>query len=603
MCAIHGFCWRDAGGQMSGMLDASAHRGPDGRGLWNDEAISLGHNLLAITDDAAKSTQPWSYAGRYELVFNGEVYNHRALKKRFSDHIFRTESDTEVLAVGLGQYGPDFLRHVDGMFALAWYDRELHTVTLARDSNGARPLYYGFLGGRLAFSSEVRSLLTLGFDRIVSREAFKHYYHAGLVAGPLTMFQGVYKLVPGEVVTFHLPGTVGARFNLNDTPVPAYTGRPENLPRLIAERLRRAVEYAKTGHRRAGVFLSGGMDSGAVLYESGVPHTFTTRFASLWEGQPCNSDADVARNVAKWQRTVHRETLVTEQMWADNFEAAVVALEEPRQGKSHPAYYLTNKLAAANGMTVMLSGDGGDELLAGYKHYTLPSFRDRFAALRANHRGLRNPALALSLDDQIDYLDGWLPGGGLTGDPLNDFMYTDCLHTLAEDFLVRSDKLGGAFGMEARFPFMCSVFRDFVRGIPGRLKTAEGTPGGWDLNNKPLMRAAYHDKLPAYVTGKRKTGWRAPTDEWVIGRPSLPARDDGPARTLLRSLLAGPEVRELFELDDDAVENRFLNNRDFKGQRKPSGKTGDGIGLKAQKELFTAATFAQWFKSFNMRMW
>jgi hypothetical protein len=135
------------------------------------------------------------------------------------------------------------------------------------------------------------------------------------------------------------------------------------------------------------------------------------------------------------------------------------------------------------------------------------------------------------------------------------------------------------------------------------LKTADGKPGGWDANNKPLMRAAYAGRLPTFVTSKLKTGWRAPTDEWVIGRQSAPARNSSPIRDLFRSLLRDQEVRELFELTDDVVENRFLNNRDLIGADKPSGKPSVGIGLRSQKELFTAVIFAQWKRSFNMRMW
>mgnify|MGYP000995196010 CR=1 FL=1 len=602
MCAIHGFCWTEDGA-LKRMLDAAAHRGPDGLGVFKDERISLGHNLLAVTDTPARSEQPWAHAGRYELVFNGEVYNHIPLRVAL-DHLFRSDTDTETLAVGLAQQGLDFLRKIDGMFALAWYDREAGTVTLARDSNGARPLYYAVKDGRLAFSSEIRSLLALGLDRVVCKEAFRHYYHSGLVAGSLTMFRGIYKLVPGEVVTFELPGGCVAQWNLNDARPKPFAGFEADIPALLADHLSDAVGLATMGRRNLGLFLSGGMDSSAVLYEATRPlKTFTTRFRTTGVDHAYNSDANVARDTAKLYKAEHREVLVTEQLWVDNFENAVVALEEPRQGKSHPAYYLTNKAARAAGVIVTLSGDGGDELLAGYKHYNTPPFRTRFETLRAGHRGLKNPDLQLTVDQQVEYLEGWLPRGGLTGDALNDFMYTDCLHTLAEDFLARSDKIGAAFGMEARFPLMCSEFRDFVRGIPGHLKTAEGTPGGWDANNKPLMRAAYAANLPTFVTRKLKTGWRAPTDEWVIGRPSMPARDGSPVRELFRSLLRDPEVRELFELTDDVVENRFLNNRDLVGPNKPSGKPGVGIGLRSQKELFTAAIFAQWKKSFNMRMW
>lgn len=606
MCGIHGFAWRDADGAMGRMVEAARHRGPDGAGEWGDARVTLGHNLLALTADPGPSAQPWHHRGGV-MVFNGEVYNCPELKELLA-HECRTAADTEVLAAGLHEQGVDFLRRVDGMFALAWYDPAAATLTLARDTNGARPLYYGRLGGRPAFSSEVRSLLALGFDRRVSRDAFRHYYHAGVVAGPLTLFDGVYRLVPGEVLRVDLATGAEARTNLTEAP-PPYAGRAAELPGLVAARLRQAVARTASRVRRQGLFLSGGLDSSAVLRElAGLPgpdlRTFTTRFALPHRKCAHNEDADVARELAKLYGATHREVLVDEARWVADFEAAVFALEEPRQAKSLPAYYATNRTAAEAGCKVVLTGDGGDELLLGYKHQLGGPFGRRLEALRAGHRALPDPALALPLAEQEAYLAGWLPAAGLTGDPVNDFMYAESLHTLAEDFLVRGDKLGMAFGMEARFPLLSRVFRDFVRGVPGALKAApvEAAPS-WDRRNKWLLRQAYAARLPDYVLAKGKTGWRAPTDGWVVGIAQAPAPDAGPVRAYLRETLAAPLVRDLFGVTAADVEYTYLNNRVHAGPPKPSGKPSPGPGLAAQKELFTVATFAAWARLFGMRLW
>lgn len=601
MCAIHGFGWTDANAGRR-MVEAARHRGPDGSGVWADRRVTLGHNLLAVADAAGPSAQPWHQGGKV-LVYNGEVYNYRQLRKGLA-HKFATDCDTEVLAAGLAEQGVDFLRRVDGMYALAWYDPDAATLTLARDTNGSRPLYAGFLNSQPAFSSEIRSLLALGFPRVVSKEGFKHYYHSGLVAGPLTMFEGIHRVLPGEVITFRLDVRDVTHRNLVPPPLP-FTTHPEDVPDLLRAKLGQACGLALAGRRQVGLFLSGGLDSNAVLHElverhHRRPRTFTTRFDLPHPRCRHNDDADTAAVVAREAGTKHRESVVGEQDWVDAMEAAVLAVEEPRQSKSLPAYYLCNKLMASQGCVVTLSGDGGDELLMGYKHQFHPPFARRLEGLRPA-RELPDPSLALTLAEQVAYLDGWLPPAGLTGDTTNDYMYAEWMHTLAEDFLVRNDKLGAAFGMEARFPLTCNVFRDFCRSIPGKLKKPpEGT--AWGLSTKPLLRAAYAGILPPEVTDKAKTGWRAPTDDWLVGQASHPAKD-GPLRQLVRETLREPHVRYLFGVTEDTIENRYLNNRDFEGPPKASGKPAIGPGLASQKELFSVMMFAVWFKAFDMRLW
>ncbi len=605
MCGIHGFAWKDADDSVGRMVSAAKHRGPDGSGTWGDSRLTLGHNLLAVTGEPDAATQPWVHPSGHVLVFNGEAYNHRDLRVGLK-HRFKTDTDTETLAAGLAEQGPRFLERVDGMFALAWYCPHTRTLTLARDANGARPLYAGFLNDRPCFSSEIRSLLALGFPRRVCREAFRHYYHAGLVAGPLTMFEGVRRLVPGQVVSWNLDTRETEEWNLNAAPVAPVRLSGDELLETLAAKLRQAVRLTLHGRRRTGLLLSGGMDSGAVAYElarlSKDVRTFSTRF-DLPHGR-CrhNEDADCAAELAALYGTRHTEVAVNEELWVDGFEKAVLAMEEPRQGKSYGAYFHTFRQMRKAGVVVTLSGDGGDELLMGYKHQRDADWAARFAALQAGHRELPDPALRISPAQQWDYLTSWLPGR-LTGDRINDFMYVECMHTLAEDFLVRNDKLGAWFGMEARFPMMCRLFRDFCRGIPGQTKARPylSSPK-WDVNNKSLLRQAYTGKLPLWMTARGKTGWRAPTDDWIIGSVSNPAKD-GPVRQYVREALTDPRVRELFGLTDDTVENRYLNNRDLIGPPKPSGKTGQGVGMASQKELFAVLTFAAWLKTFDMQLW
>jgi asparagine synthase (glutamine-hydrolysing) len=608
MCGIHGFCWQDPDkSTVTRMIRAAHHRGPDGNGTWGNQFITLGHNLLAISDEPSLSTQPWHHEDCV-LVFNGEIYNYRELRKELN-HPFTTDTDTEVLAVGLKQHGQEFLHKLDGMFALAFYNKTTNKLLLARDSNGTKPLYYCRMGGKLAFSSEIKSLLEIGHPRVVSKEGFKHYYYSGLVAGPMTIFEGILKLIPGEVVSVNLYNEATCKVNLNDRPIQPYDGAVDDIPDILSDKLRQAVRMTLMGRRNIGMFLSGGMDSCSVFYEMAMrlgvrPNTFSTRFELPYEGCGYNDDANLAAMLANDYKANHHEVLVGEQDWVNDLEKAVVALEEPRQGKSYPAYYATNRLLKQHGMVVTLSGDGGDEILAGYKHHRSPPFARKLQALRAGHKPLNNRELGITVGDQNDYLMSWIPKGRLTGDDLNDFLYIECLHTLSEDFLIRNDKLGMSFSMEARFPMMCHVFRDFARSIPGHMKVNDAfMMGDWSVNNKILLRKAYSDRLPEYITTKSKSGWRAPTDDWVIGTNDHPAVETSPIRKYFREVLMDKQIMEIFEITEKDINGRYLNNRVHRGERKPSGKYGSSPGLTSQKELFIVIMFAVWYKKFRMSMW
>lgn len=602
MCGIHGFTWRDTDKSLDCMTEAARHRGPNGTGAFGNDHITLGHNLLAITEAPNKSAQPWHH-NNHVLVFNGEIYNYRDLRK-ILQHKCVTDADTEVLAAGLFEHGLDFLKHVDGMYALAWYAIKEQQLTLARDVNGAKPLYCSELRGQLAFSSEIRSLLAIGSPAIVSQEGFRHYYHAGLVTGPLTLFRGIHRVVPGQAITFKLDNKTTTQRNFVQAPA-IYTGKPKHLPQMLRDSLREGVEKTYSPRVPTGLFLSGGMDSAAIYHEilqakQYKPRSFTTRFVIPHDRCNHNSDADAAAALTTEYNTEHHEVLVGEQDWVDDFENAVLAMEEPRQGKSHAAYYACNRAMAKLGCVVTKSGDGGDELLRGYKHQLNTSYEARVDSLRPA-RLLRNEKLQLSLHAQMAYLYDWIPKAGLTQDAGNDFMFLESMTSLAEDFLIRSDKLGAAFSMEARFPMLCNTFRNLCRSIPSELKIKHSAEA-WSFRNKYLLRQAYQDCLPAVITKKEKTGWRAPTDDWIIGITSHPAKD-GPVRQYVREVLQDKQIRELFEITEDDVENRYLNNRDFVGPPKASGKPSVGPGLSSQKELFSILSFAVWFKKFNMRLW
>ena len=594
MCAIHGIFKKDVSMVMN-MVAKSHHRGPDGRGTWHDEFVTLGHNLLSIVDEPTESIQPWNH-NNLVVVFNGEIYNYKELGAEFE---LTTNTDTEVIARGVEKYGDAFLDKLDGMFGLAIYFKREKQLLLARDSNGTKPVYYGFdKQFNICFSSEIKALLEIGFERKLSKPAFAHYQKAGYNSGYLTLFEGIQKLVPGEVRTYDvIESNVINQRNLNNYKY-EYHHTHE-----IRDRVNQAVKQTLMGRRNIGLFLSGGIDSTSILYEMkelGVkPNTFTSEFELLDPNSRLNDDSNLAKVIAEKFEVFNNTVNQSQQDYVDALEDTFYALEEPRQGKSFPTYYNTNKFIAQNNITVTLSGDGGDELFAGYKHHTKPDWKRKLGGLSMHNRKLKNPEIQCSVEDMMDYLYDWLPTTPMTGDSLNDFLYIESLNALAEDFLIRNDKLGMAFSMEGRFPYMNKCIRDYVRAIPGKLKSPPEFIKKPLHDNKLLQKQAFRNRLPDEILSHVKTGWRFPTDEIIVGTELKPAPNNGVLKDYIREILKDKELQDLFEYDSDDIDNKYLNNKEFQAKGTKNKKS---IGLYAQKELFIILNFAVWKKVYKVQI-
>ena len=305
--------------------------------------------------------------------------------------------------------------------------------------------------------------------------------------------------------------------------------------------------------------------------------------------------------------TNHNEITVTDEDYINNWEETLLALEEPRQSKSLPAYYCTNKYISENDITVTLSGDGSDELFGGYKHHKFPDWDMKLKALSHGFPILNNKELYATQEEQKEYLDSWFPKGCLQGDRANDLMMYECLQTLAEDFLIRNDKLGMRFSMEARFPFLNRTIRDYVRSIPGDLKcTKDFMLYNWSFHNKKILKSAYTNKLPKFIVGRAKTGWRFPTDETIIGKHSERAPIHNALKDYISNILSNKEIQEIFEFSDKDIQHKYMNVNDWRMEPHPKNQkilqAKAGIGLQSQKQLFTILAFAIWYKVFKMRM-
>jgi asparagine synthase (glutamine-hydrolysing) len=547
VCGIHGISWREPE-LIEQMVKKAHHRGPDASGSYIDDHVSLGHNLLAITETVENSKQPMVFGnGRFVLVYNGEIYNYQELRAQLSKlHDFVTDSDTEVLGVGLSAYGAEYIRELDGMFAFAFYDREAGKITIARDFIGSKPLYYSLQDGRFAFSSEMSSLHLTAQSQAVDNLALHLFFRFGFVPGSRTMFNSIRKVQPGEILQFDLRSKSVKTACLKEH----FT---EELGDWIShDNLRQAIRNstasALMGRRELALYLSGGLDSSMILHESSSflsnVRTFTTRFTDT-SNPSINEDADLAALLSKVYGTKHQEVTITPESYLENIDACYQALSEPRYNRGLSAYFQLAREVSAKGVVVTVSGEGGDELFGGYRKYwnqfrnfnsnggrnatplidrVISAWKQNGALTLSDKRtisawcnmakifdtkAIRNFVKLPFHDRQAEfYLNQVVsPHSGIT-DFVNQLMFLDTKGWLSEECLIRCDQFAMTFGMEGRFPLLNRRVRRFAYAIPSEAKT-DGAEG------KLFIRNAYKKVLPNFIVEKKKTGWASPIEEWL----------------------------------------------------------------------------------------
>lgn len=555
MCGVNGFNFEDKN-LLSAMNQATKQRGPDGTGEFFGAGISLGHNLLAITEKTENSRQPFvSPDKNFALSFNGEIYNYKILRKELEAEgdIFATASDTEVLFKGLMRHGEAFISELDGMFAFAFYNKQEKTVLLARDSAGMKPMYYYHKDGKFIFSSEQKGILTHGISPVLEKEAARVYFSLGYVPGMLTLFKDINKISPGQCMVYNL--------SENTLEKKWFVRRRTNEwnpfdPDVLRWKIGDSVRAHMMGLRPFGLFLSGGIDSSIILHElsrvnKDAVKTYTTRF-DIPDGR-YNEDADFAQRLSANYCIDHHEFLVTEKDFMEAIEPAIFTMEEPRFNPSVAAHFLLMRHASKD-IVVCMNGSGGDELFLGYRKYhisktisaryekyphfllnvahTIKALRDgelhhghflhlddpvaRFAYLNKMKSGERmfQPLSAYDVSDMAEYLKSI--GSPVVENPTLDMENAvselDRFFWLADEEFLRTDKIAMHFGMEGRFPLLAKNIVEYAASISSREKFPS-------LNTplKHLLRLTYRGHLPDYIIDKKKTGWNAPVAKWMRG--------------------------------------------------------------------------------------
>jgi len=518
MCGIYGITTRDPE-FIQDYIKKCSHRGPDGNDIWQDDHITLGHNLLAITSEPNQGKQPWE-SEHGVLTYNGEIFNYPQLIAQ-SNWTPKTTCDTEYLSYALSIMPFDKVNdQIDSMHAYAYYNKSNKQLILSRDHAGIKPLYYAEVPQGLVFGSEIKGLIDkVPGGRCLDEFASAAMSYSGLNATRNTLFRNIRKVMPGETLVYDV---AGKKFIGSHQKVITPTSKGILDLEEFRHEAHETVKMSTLGLRKFGVFLSGGLDSTLVAYELkkilGSLDSFTNEMEpNVIIGENFNDDANCAKRFAEDFGLNHHRVKVTPESVKESWEASMYTMEQPMYNISIPMYYQTNKYLSDQGVVVTMAGDMGDELLGGYpKYWKLrndppKNFRDMI--WKWMHR-IKRPVQLTSKVNPRDIQDElckvipesvWNPE-----DPINSYMAVDCITQVSEEFFSRNDKFGMQFSMEGRFPLATKRFMNYCMNIHSTHKIGKDKS-----DTKMPTKLAYKNYLPDYIINKEKTGWTVPLVYWL----------------------------------------------------------------------------------------
>jgi asparagine synthase (glutamine-hydrolysing) len=592
MCGFAGFLGGYAAGDtfLEAMGDALYHRGPDDGGVWSDPdaEVGLAFRRLSIIDLSPAGHQPMrSATGRYVIVYNGEIYNHGQLRARLEQQnrapAWRGHSDTETLLAAIEAWGVDeAVTHATGMFAFALWDRQLRALTLGRDRIGEKPLYYGWQNGVFLFASELKALKRHpAFKQEVDRQTLTLLMRHNYIPAPHCIYRGMHKLMPGTLLTVTLAERAArpraywdARAVVAEGLARPFEGTPEAAVDALDAELRRSIAGQMIADVPLGAFLSGGIDSSTVVALMQQLSDRPVRTFSIGFEEDDFNEAGFAKEVAAHLGTHHTEWYISPQEARDVIPKLPAIYCEPFSDSSQIPTFLVSQLARQQ-VTVSLSGDGGDELFAGYNRYVLAQrFWARMASVPARVRGgvsemiLKVPrqtwsrvmapaqrwlgnvvteanaadrairaAEVLAAKDQTDLykllvshwnepeslvLDAHEPDTLLTDQDyglqadnfIHEMMALDLVTYLPGDILVKVDRAAMANSLETRVPFLDHGVVELAWRLPLDYKLRDGV-------SKWPVRQVLNRYVPRRLVERPKMGFGVPIDSWLRG----PLRD------------------------------------------------------------------------------
>jgi len=551
------------------MSDKLYHRGPDfGMAVAIDRCAAFGHRRLSIIDLSINANQPMrDVTGRYTMVYNGEVYNFQEIRKELErfGYSFRSNSDTEVVLYSFIHWGPTCFKKFNGMFALAIWDSKERELILARDRFGKKPLYYTFLGGALTFASELTAIMA--DEAVASRArpslaALNHFLALGYILAPLTVYEDIFKLEAATYMKVR-SGLVAERARYWEY-AECFRKKITDNEQAVVERLHglldRAVRYRLISDVPVGSFLSGGLDSSGITaftkkYMKSELHTFNVGF-----GSGSYDESSDARLVSSFVGTRHHELVLRDDMTAFEIGRCADCFDEPFSDTSLIPMVEVARLASKY-VTVVLSGDGADEIFAGYETYRADIIKGRLDSIPAPVRkifsfilnktaresntkvgvGFKMKQFARGLHGDYRFAHyAWrelheeserlsIIGNGHADlirfsnpfetfkkyysevsdlDQISQHLYVDAKTWLTDDILVKVDRSTMASSIEARAPYLDSALVEYAASIPSWMKI--GRSGG-----KLILKRVLEKYLPRPTIYKKKSGFNAPVNAWM----------------------------------------------------------------------------------------
>ncbi len=574
------------------MTDVIAHRGPDASGAWIEGPAALGHRRLSIIDIAAGAQPMSDPEERYQIVYNGEIYNHAALRPALeaAGRLYRTRCDTETILHSYAVKGEDCIHDFRGMFAFAVWDRQAKTLFCARDRLGIKPFYYFWNGKAFVFGSEIKALLEhpavgVRFDRSLLAE----HLAFGFSSDDRTLFGGIRRLPPGHTLTLELGGEPRIR-QYWDVPVPSQFELRSDAEWIgeCRERFEQSVEQRLMADVPLGMFLSGGVDSGSVAATIKRLTDQPVKTFSVGYAEQEYSELSYAAQVAQAIGTDHREVTVSGKQFFDALPRLVWHEDEPIVWPSSVPLHFVSKLAREE-VIVVLTGEGADELFAGYGRYRFYLLNQKAAGPygllpRSLRRGIRrfvatSPLLKATLRRKLQhtflgrelsfealYIDNFhaafspqeqammLSSAERRDDPVYDsfiahwrstegkpllsrLLYSD-LKTYLVELLMKQDQMSMSASIESRVPFLDHSFVEFAAGVPDHMKLRKSV-------GKYIFKKVAEDLIPREIIYRPKMGFPTPLRRWL--------REDfaAPAFRILRKkdgLLAELLDREMLDL-------------------------------------------------------
>lgn len=608
MCGIAGIVSSEHGDRIDAaavrtMCDAIFHRGPDDEGIFVKDGAGLGMRRLSIIDIAGGHQPVFNEDGTIWVVYNGEIYNFPELRLELEarGHRFYTHSDTEVIVHLYEDLGADFVQKIRGMFAFALYDERNHRLLIGRDRLGKKPLHYALVNGRLLFGSEIKAILAVAPElATVNRQALMQYMYFGYVPDPLTAFSPIQKLPPGHLLEFQR-GEVQIRKYWD---LPQYaTHQPKSEDECLEElehRLAEAVRIRLISDVPLGALLSGGTDSSTVVALMARASSKPVKTFSIGFRHDDFDESHYARIVARKFETDHHE-LILEPKVVETVETLTRGLEEPFGDSSMlPTYYVS--CLARQHVTVALSGDGGDELFAGYGRYRIHQSRQIFERVpdwaRRFYRHKIHPRLPrdmrgrkfsynVSLPWRERYVDGisFVPAferdmpllsddfraviresgdpqelmlryfaQAPATDPVDQMLYVDTKTYMVADILTKVDRMSMATSLEVRVPLLDHIFVEWVTGLPSSWKLRPGR------QKYILRKLAERVGVPSEVLYRPKQGFAVPLIDWM--RNEL--------KDMILTILLEPRTLQRGYFEPAGV--RQLLDEHFRGRRDQSAR-------------------------------